>query len=107
MSLVSSSSREAAEPGQSEMLGILLIALNASCLVMGAGAAIMEAGDACGCWDRCVMSKVKVKTVKVTPVVLAEESKDEVNETVQELKQRLAARKHAYEAQLKAALGRT
>ena len=63
----------------------------------------MEAGDACGCWDRCVMSKVKVKTVKVTPVVLAKESKDEVNETVQELKQRLAA-SEAQQTRLLAAL---
>ena len=59
----------------------------------------MEAGDACGCWDRCVMSKVKVKTVKVTPVVLAKESKDEVNETMQKFKQRLAEKDKAFEAQ--------
>ena len=63
----------------------------------------METGDACGCWDRCVMSKVKVKTVKVAPVVLAKESKDDVHETVQELKQRLAA-SEAQQIRLLAAL---
>merc|ERR1711871_1104854 len=97
LNLTDSSSREAAEPGQSEMLGIVLIALNASCLVMGAGAVIMEAGDACGGWNKCTRSK-KVRAVKVAPVMPAvtKESKDDADETVEALKQQLATQKAAY-----------